>query len=102
MAQSTLQIPENPDGIMIALQRYYHTKLHHWEMLLPDFSPELEEEEGGRGFWRGGGGWTWGGGSPYILSTLLRPWERGQGARLRCCCVGWRISPALSEHWLPV
>ena len=34
-----------------ALQRCNHTKLHHWEMLLavaqPDFSPALEEEEGG-------------------------------------------------------
>ena len=54
MAQSTLQIPETPDkGTTIALQRYNHTTLHHWEILLPiaqpDFSPELEDEEGGGG-----------------------------------------------------
>ena len=58
MPQSTLQIPETPDkGTMIALQRYNHTKLHHWEMPLPvaqpNFSPEWEEEEGG-GLDRGG------------------------------------------------
>ena len=63
MAQSTLQIPETLDnGTVITLRRYNHTKLHHWEMLLliaqPDFSPELEGEEGGggEGIWTQGGG----------------------------------------------
>ena len=66
MAQSTLQIPETLDKrTVIALLRYNHRKLRHWEMLLPipqpDFSPELEGEEGG-GVLGGGGGWTGGGG----------------------------------------
>ena len=60
MAQYTPQIPETLDqGTVIGLRRYNHTKVHHWEMLLliaqPDFSPELEGEEGG-GLDRGGGG----------------------------------------------
>ena len=83
MAQSTLQIPETPEKRHHGrLARCHHMKLHHWEMLLPvaqpDFSPELEEEEGrGWGVWKGGGGWTWGGGSSLHFSTPMRPWLSG-------------------------
>ena len=84
MAQSTLQIPETLDkGTVIALRRYNHTKLHHWEMLLPiaqpDFSPELEGE---KGVWGEAGGLDLAGWTSSLhfffsnasLPTPLPPW----------------------------